>query len=142
MCKYYLSNFARFRQYCLHMYPHQMAFDVFTYTGFLSSLHIICFYLFLTIMTNILLLRYNTLENYYYCRIFCNTTINTPYVEILLLLHNMLRYYYHHTMCSNPTIIIAHCDKTTNIDVSAKFGRFCAVALSKPSRSCGTCAFM
>ena len=74
----------------------------------------------MTIITNILLLRYNTLENYYYCRIFCNTTINTPYAEILLLLHNTLKYYYHHTICSNNTIIIVHCDNTTNIDVSAR----------------------
>ena len=32
----------------------------------------------------------------------------------------MLKYYYHHTICSNTTIIIAHCDKTTKIDVSAR----------------------
>ena len=36
-----LSNFARFQKYCLHMYPHQIAFDVFAYTGLLSSLKII-----------------------------------------------------------------------------------------------------
>jgi len=77
-------------------------------------------YFCLTIITNILLLRYNTLENYYYRRIFCNTTIITQYTEILLLPHNILKYYYHHTICSNTTIIIAHCDETTNIDVSAR----------------------
>ena len=32
----------------------------------------------------------------------------------------MLKYYYYYTICSNTTIIIAHCDKTTNIDVSAR----------------------
>jgi len=89
-------------KYCFRIYPHQYTFDLFACTKLLLSPNIITCYCFD--------------EHHKY------STIITQYAQILLLSHKMLKYYYFHTICSNTTIFIAQCDKSTKIDVGARGG--------------------
>jgi len=61
-------------KYCLHIYPHQITFDLFACTKLLLSPNLITYYCFD--------------EHHKY------STIITQYAQILLLSHNMLKYYY------------------------------------------------
>jgi len=89
-------------KYCLHVYPHQITFDLFACTKLLLFPNIVTYYCFD--------------EHHKY------STIIPQYAQILLLLHKMLKYYYYHTIYSSTTIFIAQRDKSTKIDVSARGG--------------------
>ena len=62
-------------KYCLHIYPHQITFDLFACTKLLLSPNIVTYYCF---------------------------DEHHKYSTIIL---HMLKYYYYHTKCSNTTII-------------------------------------
>jgi len=72
-------------KYCLHIFPHQITFDLFASTKLLLSPNIIT------------LLFWRTSQIFYHYYTICsNTTIITQNAQILLFSHNMLKYYYFH----------------------------------------------
>ena len=82
-------------KYCLHIYPHQIIFDLFVCTKLLLSPNIVTYYCF------------------------------DEHHKYSTIIPHMLKYYYYYTKCSNTTIFIAQRDKSTKIDVGARGGARC-----------------